>query len=62
MVGVNSTKTTGNNQDRRSQIMKEIDDLQKEAQKVMKSNGSQEKMAEINEKLERLLNEIQNLG
>ena len=42
--------------------MKEIDDLQKEAQKVMKSNGSQEKMAEINEKLERLLSEIQNLG
>lgn len=49
-------------QNRRNQIMKEIDKLQAEAQKAMRTNQSQEKMAEINEKLEKLLNEIKSLN
>ena len=61
MDGVN-TKNESRNDARRNQVMKEIDDLQREAKRVMKSNGSQEKMAEINEKLEKLLEEIGRLN
>jgi len=56
------TNKVDKSQNRRNQIMKEIDKLQAEAQKAMRTNQSQEKMAEINEKLEKLLNEIKLLS
>ena len=56
------TNNVDRSQGRRNQIMKEIDKLQAEAQKAMRTNQSQEKMAEINEKLEKLLNEIKSLN
>ena len=51
-----------NTQDRRTEIMKEIDSLQAEAQRVMAEGDSEAKMQEINEKLEKLLDEIKTLN
>lgn len=61
MSGV-ETNNADRAQNRRDQIMREIDKLQAEAQRAMRSNQSQERMAEINEKLERLLDEIKSLN
>ena len=61
MIGVNGNNKD-KNQERRTQIMKEIDSLQIEAQKVMQSENSETKMREINERLETLLDEIKDLN
>ena len=49
-------------QRKRNQIMREIESLQSEAENLVASNQSEAKMQEINEKLERLLDEIKKIN
>ena len=49
-------------QARREELLKEIDELQEEAQDVMTKNESESKITEINAKLESLLEEIKKLN
>ena len=49
-------------QAKRDKLLKEIDKLQKEAQSVVGKEESEKRIAEINNKLESLLNEIKNLN
>lgn len=49
-------------QTRREELLKEIDNLQVEAQNAIKKNESEEKISEINAKLENILDEIKNLN
>ncbi|MBR1890094.1 MAG: hypothetical protein IJ817_00220 [Clostridia bacterium] len=57
----NVRENSTSRQDRRTQIINEIDALQKEAALAMRTNNSQD-VVKINEKLEKLLEEIKNLG
>jgi len=54
------SKTDGKS--RRDELIKQIDKLQKEAQAVIKNHESETRIAEINSRLESLLQEIQNLN
>ena len=47
---------------RRDELIKQIDALQKEAQQVIEKHESEEKIEEINNKLEKLLEQIKNLN
>ena len=49
-------------QSKRNKLMKEIDKLQREAQNAINGNESEEKMKQINSKLEKILAEIKRLG
>jgi len=49
-------------QAKRDKLLKQIDKLQKEAQSVVGKEESEKRIAEINNKLESLLNEIKNLN
>ncbi len=53
---------TDNKQNRRETIMAEIEKLQREAKEVMNQQNSETKLAEMNERLERLINEISQLN
>ncbi|MDE6583663.1 MAG: hypothetical protein K2K31_03350, partial [Clostridia bacterium] len=53
---------TDNKQNRRETIMAEIEKLQREAKEVMNQENSETKLAEMNERLERLINEISRLS
>ena len=50
------------NMTRREQLIKEIERLQVEAQQAISNNQPENKISEINSKLESLLNEIKNLN
>ena len=53
---------TDNRQNRRETIMAEIEKLQREAKEVMNQQNSETKLAEMNERLEKLINEISQLN
>ena len=57
-----NTNKVDSNQNRRAAIMKEIEDLQREAQSVIGKEESENRISEINAKLERLLAEINKLN
>lgn len=61
MNEMNANKVDSN-QNRRAEIMKEIEDLQKEAQSVIGKEESENRISEINAKLEKLLSEINKLN
>lgn len=61
MNGMDNVKVD-DKQAHRDELLKQIDALQKEAQAVVKQNESEKRIAEINSKLESLLNEIKNLN
>lgn len=56
------TNKVDDKQTRREELLKEIDNLQVEAQNAIKKNESEEKISEINAKLENILEEIKNLN
>lgn len=56
------TNKVDDKQARRAELLKEIDNLQVEAQNAIKKNESEEKISEINAKLENILEEIKNLN
>lgn len=56
------TNKVDDKQARREELLKEIDNLQVEAQNAIKKNESEEKISEINAKLENILEEIKNLN
>ncbi len=57
-----STDTKDENKTRREKLIKEITKLQSEAQNVIQNADTEDKIAEINAKLEKLLDQIQKLG
>ncbi len=61
MNDINSN-TVDDKSARRDALIKEIENLQKEAQEVISQENSEAKIAEINAKLENLLKEIKNLN
>ena len=57
-----NTSAIDDKQSRREELLKEIDELQEEAQDVMTKNEPESKISEINAKLENLLEEIKKLN
>lgn len=57
-----NTSAVDDKQARREELLKEIDELQEEAQDVMTKNEPESKISEINAKLEDLLEEIKKLN
>lgn len=57
-----NSNNVDDNQVRRNELIKEIDALQSEAQEVIKQNQPESRIAEINAKLEKLLEEIKSLN
>lgn len=57
-----NTNAVDDKQARREELLKEIDELQEEAQEVMTKNEPESKISEINARLETLLEEIKKLN